>query len=52
MRRNVSFFVVVILMLAATVSFAKMGDDVSLPQDWRSFIHAKSMVIPDKSHDL
>jgi hypothetical protein len=52
MRRAVGFLVVLMLMLAATVSFAKMGNDVSLPQDWRSFIHAKSMVIPDKSHDL
>lgn len=52
MRRIMSLFIIIMLILAVTASFAKTGKEASLPKDWRSFIHAKSMVIPDKSHDL
>ncbi len=52
MKRAICIGIVMAVIIVATVSFAMMGKDVSLPKDWRSFIHAKSMVIPDKSHDL
>ncbi len=50
--RKVLVFLIAVTLLVATSSFAKMGKDAVFPKDWRGFIHAKSMVIPDKSHDL
>ncbi|MCX8031518.1 MAG: cytochrome P460 family protein [Thermodesulfovibrionales bacterium] len=51
--KKLSLLIGVIFILVSTISFAEMGSkEPSLPKDWRSFIHAKSMVIPDKSHDL
>lgn len=53
MKRKLIFFVLLLFIFSVGVSYAEMkGDPISLPKDWRSFIHAKSMVIPDKSHDL
>ncbi len=44
--------VAVLLVFGTTFSFAKMGGKITLPKDWRNFIHVKSMVIPDKNHGL
>lgn len=52
MKKTLILLTLTLLIVFATISFARMGEDLSLPKDWRSFIHAKSMVIPDKSHDL
>ena len=52
--KKISVFsiIVTISLFIATFSIAEMKKGVSLPKDWRSFMHVKSMVIPDKSHGL
>ncbi len=43
-----------LIVVFSAVSWAEMKAQrtPNLPSDWRSYIHVKSMVIPDKSHSL
>ncbi len=53
MKRLFAIFVVVVLPLAFALGLAAdEKKEVSLPDDWRSYTHVKSMVIPDKNHGL
>lgn len=52
MRRFTIFLVVLSIVFFSSLSFAKMRKGISLPKGWRSYIHVKSMVIPDKAHGL
>ncbi len=52
MRKLFALFIGTIFVLSATITFATMGKGISLPRGWRTFVHVKSMVIPDKSHGL
>ena len=51
LRIVVSAIVLAAVFLAATIGAAGMKG-ASLPKDFRSWTHTKSMVIPDKSHGL
>ncbi|MCX7794281.1 MAG: cytochrome P460 family protein [Thermodesulfovibrionales bacterium] len=50
--KKIAIFLLILLVLSLSVSFAKMNKGISLPKEWRNFIHVKSMVIPDKNHGL
>ncbi len=52
MRKISMLLFLMAFTLVATLSFAVMGKGISLPKGWRSFVHVKSMVIPDKNHGL
>lgn len=41
-----------VIFFISISSHAEMGKGMSLPMNWRSFTHVKSMVIPDKNHSL
>lgn len=48
----VIFSVVAALLFISISAYAQMKKGISLPKEWRSYTHVKSMVIPDKSHGL
>jgi hypothetical protein len=53
MNKVLAVMVTAVMVLAfATAPGAEEKKGISLPGDWRSYTHVKSMVIPDKSHGL
>jgi hypothetical protein len=57
MKKPVRHALVLLLVAAAAIPFAASAlsageKTVALPEDFRSWTHTKSMVIPDKSHGL
>lgn len=55
MRKYYAAAITIVLVVAFVASGwagMKMKKGMMMPGKWRSFIHVKSMVIPDKSHGL
>ncbi len=44
--------VIILTFMLIVTAWADMKRGLSFPKGWRSFIHVKSMVIPDKTHGL
>ncbi len=57
MKRNrtkkiITFLVISFILIISIKAYGQIKIKVLLPREWRSYTHVKSMVIPDRNHEL